>query len=287
MSNKYVLVTDDSCDLPEQYLKEHSIPVVYLNFHMDGQTYTRGGMPPQRFYLLVRQGKTPTTTQVNVGEMCAFFEPFLEEGSDVLYLAFSSGLSGTCNSGVLAARGLAEKYPGRRVVVVDSLCASMGQGLLVHKARERRDAGATLDELAQWLTDNRLRVAHYVVAEDLMHLHRGGRVSRASAVVGSMLGIKPLIFVNNEGKLIPYDKARGRKQALNLVVEHIARCVEDEKNDICMISHADAEEEAQYVAELVRKRYGIQNIMIDYIGPVIGAHTGAGTVAVFLMAKHR
>ncbi|MDR2909359.1 MAG: DegV family protein [Oscillospiraceae bacterium] len=287
MSHNYVLITDDTCDMPASFYKEHDIPLLRLHFTIDGVSYDGGQMSEPEFYVQLRKGKMPTTAQVGVDQAYQFMEAIAKEGRDILFLAFSSGLSGTAGSGMVAAGMLREKYPERNIRVVDSLCASMGEGLLLHKLVALRDEGKSLDELADWAEANRLNVAHYVAAEDLMHLHKGGRISKTSALMGSMLGIKPMIYVNNEGKLINVGKVRGRRQALQSLVDMAARAVGNTKSDTFCVSHADAREDAEYVAELVKKRLGIENSIIHYIGPVIGSHTGPGAIALFLMADHR
>lgn len=287
MTKPYTLVTDSSCDLDEGYLAGHAVTTLQLYFTMNGATYKCNEMSGEEFYAQMRAGAMPVTAQVNVEDYTRLFEPLLQNGEDILYLAFTSGLSGSCGSSQVAAAGLRDKYPGRKLIVVDSLCASLGQGLLLDKAVELRDAGKSIEESAQWLEDNKLRLAHYVTVDDLMHLHRGGRVSRSSAVIGSALGIKPIIHVNDEGKLIVIDKARGRKQALALTVTLLANAVGDTPNSKCFISHSDCRADAELVAEMVRSRFGVKEVYINFIGPVIGAHTGIGTVAVFMMARHR
>lgn len=285
MERNYVLVSDDSCDMPPEFYTQHQIPLLYIHYNIDGVTYKGDDMSIQEFYRILRTGKMPTTAQAGVDDVVQLMEPILLEGKDVLYLAFSSGLSGTCNSGMVAAQLLGEKYPQRKILVLDSLCASMGEGLLLYKMIQKRDAGATLEELFAYGEELRHKIAHYVTAEDLMHLHRGGRVSKASAVVGGMLGIKPMIHMNETGHLINIGKVRGRKQSLEEVVKLMEKAVGNAKNDIFFVSHSDALEDAQYVAELAKKRFGVQDCIIHYIGPVIGSHTGPGTVALFLVAE--
>jgi len=287
MANQFTLVTDSSCDMSEQYLAENEVTTMQLSFTMNEKTMMCKEMGGAEFYAQMRAGGMPITAQVNVDDATGFLEPLLQSGRDVLYLAFSSGLSGTCASGQIAAAELRQKYPDRKLIVVDSLCASMGQGLFVHKAVAMRNADKSIDEVARWAEENKLRVAHYVVVDDLMHLHRGGRVSKTSAVLGAALGIKPLIHMDDEGKLVVIDKVRGRKQALEKAVMLLAGAVGEVKNDVCFISHSDCLEDAQSAAAMVRGRLGVKEVVINYIGPVIGAHTGVGTVALFLMAEHR
>lgn len=282
-----MLITDDSCDLPYDYYEKNDIAVLNLCYTIEGVTYRGGEMTHKEFYNKLREGKVSNTSAVNTEEARAVMEPYLKEGKDVLYLAFSSGLSATAQSGEAAAKELSEEYPDRKVICVDSLCASLGQGLYVHLANRMRQNGASIDEVAQWARDIRPNVAHLVMADDLMHLHRGGRVSKASAIAGGLLGIKPIIHMNDEGKLIAIDKIRGKKQALTHLVDRLEKYVGDRKNDCFMICHADCEEDAKFVAGLVEARFGIKDCLINYIGPVIGSHTGPGTVALFMLAEHR
>ena len=287
MDRSYVLMTDDCCDLPPEYYIEHDIPVLNVTYIFYGKAYRGTEMSYREFYDRLRQGEMPTTAQVTVNQASAMMEKFLQRGKDILYFAFSSGLSGTYESGMVADRDLSEKYPERKIRVIDSLCASLGQGLMLHKLVKMRDAGKSMDELADWAEANKLHLAHIVTVEDLMHLHRGGRISKASAVMGGMLGIKPMIHMNNEGKLITIGKVRGRKASLEAIVDIMAKAVGNTPNDEFFVCHSDCYEEAEYVAKLASKRFGINDYRIHYIGPVIGSHTGPGTIALFMMAEHR
>lgn len=287
MPNEFVLVTDDTCDMPMEFYTDNNISLLYLSFTMEGKTYKSHEMPSREFYDNLRKGIMATTSQVSVEEATIFMESFLKEGKDILYIVFSSGLSGTYNSAMVAAQDLQEKYPDQKILVVDSLCASMGEGFFVHKLIELRDAGKTIDELYDWAETNKHFVSHQVTAEDLMHLHRGGRISKTSAVMGTMLGIKPMIHMNEAGQLINIGKVRGRKQSLEAVVNATEKAVGNTKNDIFFICHSDCYEDAEYVAKLTQKRFGINKYVIHDIGPVIGSHTGPGTVALFMMAEHR
>ena len=287
MQNEYVLLTDDSCDLPKSYLDENDIVVMQLSYTIGGKTYQAYDMQPKEFYAMVRGGEMPITAQVNVEQAESCIEPILQQGKDVLCLSFSSALSGTCNSVMVAARELAAKYPERKVLVVDTLCASLGMGLLVYKANALKLAGKPIDEVAGWAEENRHAVCHSFTVDDLMHLHRGGRVSKTSAIVGSMLGIKPLLKVDEEGRLIPINRVRGRKAALEGVVDYLLQCVGTHPNDMFTISHGDCEEDARCVADMIIKRTGVKKHIINYVGPVIGAHSGPGTIAVFMFGEHR
>lgn len=287
MTNNFVLMTDDSCDLPFEFYENNQIPLIKLRYTIDGTTYSSGDLPPKKFYDMLRSDKISVTTAANVEDIKTLMEPFVKFGREILYLGFSSGLSATVKHGEMAAEELRAEYPGCNIIVIDTLCASMGQGLLVFLANRLKQSGATIDEVAEWSLKNRLRMAHYVMADDLMHLHRGGRVSKASAIAGSMLGIKPIIHVDNEGRLIPIDKIRGKNQALGALVDKMEKASGNVKADYFMISHADCEEDAKHVASLMTKRFGIKDYMINFIGPVIGSHTGPGTLAVFMMSDRR
>ena len=215
------------------------------------------------------------------------FTPILESGRDILYLAFSSGLSGTYNGSVIAANDLMEKYPGSKVISVDTLAASVGEGLLVYAAAKKREEGLSLDELAQWVTDNRLHLCHWFTVDDLNHLKRGGRVSPAVAIIGTALGIKPVMHVDDEGHLIPVSKVRGRRKSLDALVEHMAETCDKPESQTIFIGHGDSKEDAEYVAKLVRQKFKVKNIILNYIGPVIGSHSGPGTIALFFFGTHR
>ena len=228
-----------------------------------------------------------TTTQINSEEFLRVFTPLLEAGQDVLYIAFSSGLSGTCQSALLAREELRRRFPERRLEVFDSLCASMGEGLLVYHAAKLRQEGRDMDQVLAWLKENVLRLCHWFTVDDLNHLKRGGRVSTATALVGTMLGIKPVLHVDNEGHLISVSKVRGRRQSLEALVSRMEETAVNPAEQTVFISHGDCLEDAQFVAQHVREKLGVTQIQIGYIGPVIGAHSGPGTVALFFLGKER
>ena len=288
--SEYVITTDNNSDLPEEYLKDHGVGCMYLSYSMDGKNYTHGNfLPEHEFYESMRNGSMPTTAQVNPENAKALLEPYLKEGKDILHIAFSSGLSGTYNSSRIAAEELMEEYPDRRIIVVDSLSASLGQGLLVWLAQQKKELGQTLEDVADWVEKNKLKMVHLFTVDDLNHLYRGGRVSRTTAIVGSMLNIKPVLHVDNEGKLTAIGKVRGRKKALQELVKLM-----DEKIgsfgadcDTIFISHGDCEQDAQYVAAKVKEKYNIKNIIINQVGATIGAHSGPGTMALFFVGDVR
>ena len=290
MSN-YVIVTDSSCDLPAYLVEEleiHSVPLAFLFGEKTYYNYPDNReMAPKTFYDRLRGGEMATTNAVNVGQVTDFLTPFLEQGLDVLILGFSSGLSTSYNSYCIAAEDVAEQYPDRTIRVVDTLCASLGQGMLVYQAAKLRQAGKSLEEVADWVEQNKLRQCHWFTVNDLFFLKRGGRVSAATAVVGTMLQIKPVLHVDDEGRLINVAKARGRKASLLALVDKVGQLGEDVANQTMFISHSDCEEDARFVADQIKQRYGTKEIILNYIGPVIGAHTGPGCVALFFMGKHR
>ena len=284
----YVITVNSTVDVPKEWLEERNVPVVPLKYTIDGETYTdMEGLSAKEFFAKLREGKMSTTSQVNPEEAAALLEPYVKEGKDILHLGFSSGLSGTLNSMKIAGEMLEEKYPEAKVIVIDTLCACLGEALLLHHALKQKAKGMTINELAQWVEDNKLHVCHDVTRDDLNHLHRGGRVSKTTAVLGTLVQIKPIIHMDNDGKLQVIGKERGRKKSLNKIVDMAAEQSKGWDNDIVMITHGDCIEDAEYVAKLVREKMGINNILINNIGTVIGSHTGPGVVAVFCMGNKR
>lgn len=284
----YVITVNSTVDLPKEWLAERNVPVVPLRYTIDGQTYEdMDGLSSKEFFQKLREGKMAVTSQVNPEEAKEALEGFVKEGKDVLHLAFSSALSGTCNSMKIAAEELMEEYPGSKVIVIDTLCACLGEALLLYKTLKQKESGKTLEETAKWVEENKLHICHNVTVDDLNHLHRGGRVSKATAVLGTMVQIKPIIHMDNNGALQVIGKERGRKKALNKIVDMAVKQAEGWDNDVIMITHGDCIEDAEYVASLVRQKMGIDNILINNIGTVIGSHTGPGVVAVFCMGNER
>lgn len=217
---KYVITTDNNSDLPDAYMQEHGVGCSYLSYAMDGVNYTHDNfLPVEEFYARMRQGSMPTTAQVNPENAKNLMEPYLKEGADILHIAFSSGLSGSYNSCKIAAEELAEEYPQRKIIVIDSLAASLGQGLLVHLAVQKKEAGEEMEQVARWVEENKNKIVHAFTVDDLNHLYRGGRVSKTTAVLGGMLNIKPVLKVDDEGKLVPVGKVRGRKKSLAALVD--------------------------------------------------------------------
>lgn len=284
----YVITVNSTVDLPKEWLEERHVPVVPLKYTIDGETYTdMEGLSAKEFFAKLREGKMSVTSQVNPEEAADMLEPYVKEGKDVLHLGFSSGLSGTLNSMRIAGQMLEEKYPEAKVIVIDTLCACLGEGLLLYKALQEKAKGKTIDEVAQWVEENKLHICHNVTVDDLNHLHRGGRVSKTTAVLGTLVQIKPIIHMDNNGKLQVIGKERGRKKSLNKIVDMAVEQSKGWDNDIIMITHGDCIEDAEYVAKLVREKMGIDNILINNIGTVIGSHTGPGVAAVFCMGNKR
>ena len=287
----FVMLTDSSADLSAQMVQQADVEVIPLSFNIQGRTYhnypDNREMDPALFYDMLRAGELATTAAVNVGEYVQAIEPFLEQGLDVLVLAFSSGLSGTYNSSRLAVEELQEKYPQRKIYTVDTLCASLGQGLLVWLAAQQRKEGKSIEEVRDWVEANKLSLCHQFTVDDLHFLKRGGRISATTAVVGSMLQIKPVLHVDDEGHLINIGKARGRHASLKALVDKMEKTVTEEGKKTVFISHGDCLKDAETVAEMVRQRFGTQDIRINYVGPVIGAHSGPGTLALFYLGTQR
>lgn len=284
----FCITTDSGADLPLSYCQTHDITVLPLAFTIEGQTYHgSGAMDDNVFYDKLRAGALPTTSAANPEDTAALFRTFAGQGKDLLHVAFSSGLSSTSDAAQIAAQMVMEEYPQRKIIVVDSLCASMGQGFLVHQAVKLRDAGETLEDTARKVTDLRLNVVHNFTVDDLGHLHRGGRVSKATAVVGSLMGIKPILHVDDEGHLTSVGKVRGRKASIQALADRMEEQMKGFDNPEVFISHGDCLEDAQTLADMVRTRFGIDTIMIGYIGPVIGTHSGPGTLALFFFGSPR
>ncbi|NLL91263.1 MAG: DegV family protein [Ruminococcaceae bacterium] len=289
--NKYMIFTESTTDLGNDMIKSLGIQVVPLTFTIGGVDHKEmaeeGEMTYSKFYERLRNGEMSSTSQVNVSEFEDAFSPFLEDGYDILHLAFSSGLSGTCDSAKAAAEKLGKKYPERKIIVVDTLAASLGQGLLVWHAVQMKNEGSAIEKTADWLEKNKLNLAHWFTVDDLVFLKRGGRLSGAVALIGTVLGIKPVLHVDNDGHLINVSKIRGRKNSLNALVNKLGETGIKPKNQMIFVSHGDCIEDAEYVAKEIRRKYGTSKFYINFIGPVIGSHSGPGTVALFFLAEKR
>lgn len=287
---QFKIVTDSTADLSQEYLDKYQIGCMHLSCILGDDVYGREKkISPKDLFDRMRNGEMPSTSQINPDEAKAYFEEFAKTDQKILYLAFSSGLSGTCESGISAAKELKEERPELQIIVIDTLCAALGEGLIVHKAVMMREEGKSMEEIAEWVRLNHKNVIHCFTVDDLHHLHRGGRVSKTAAVVGTLVGIKPLLHVNDTGHLILMGKVRGRKKSLDALVDHMVEKTAsyETKNDIVTIGHGDCLEDAEYVASQIRERLGVDEFMIDFIGPIIGTHTGPGVIALFFMGDSR
>lgn len=289
--SQFVIVTDSSADLSHEMVQALGVEVLPLAFTMEGKTYynytDNRDMAPKEFYRRLAAGAVATTNAVNVGQAIEGIEPLLQAGKDVLTLAFSSGLSATYSSMQIAVDELAEKYPERKVYAVDTLCASLGQGLILYLAAGLQKQGKSIEEVRDWVEANKLHICHWFTVDDLNHLKRGGRISGATALFGTMLSIKPVMHVDDEGRLVPVSKARGRKASLLALVDRMAETAVDPASGPVFISHGDCEGDALFVAGEITRRFGNKDIYINYVGPVIGNHSGPGTMALFFVGTKR
>ena len=287
----YEIVTDSSADLTDELLQEYGIHIVSLSFRVGGEEfpcYVQGQKTDyKQFYDRMRKGEMVDTSLIDMSTCRDIFGGILRRGNDVLYIGFSSALSGSYNAGAMVAESLRGAYPERRIATIDSLSASMGEGLLVYYAAEQRRDGKSMDEVSDWLIENRLHLCHWFTVDDLFHLKRGGRISAATALVGTMLGVKPVLHVDDEGKLVAVGKVRGRRKSLETLVDEMEKTCTNPTEQLVFISHGDCVEDAQHVERLVRERLKVKDVQINYVDPVIGAHSGPGTVALFFLGVQR
>ena len=287
----YRIITDSCCDLTQELADELNLLSVPLYVNYKGGSYPNmldeSGLNTKEFYDSLRAGEMAKTNAVNPSQWKDAVEPILKNGQDVLILAFSSGLSTTYNSACMAAQELMEEYPERKVCVVDTLCASLGQGMMCWYVGKKQREGASLEEARSYAEEIKPHMAHWFTVNDLFHLKRGGRVSAATAVVGTMLQIKPVLHVDDEGHLTSVSKARGRKGSLEALVAKVGEDAIEPEKQTMFISHGDCLEEAEYVGKLIQEKYGVPEIKYNYVGPVIGSHAGPGVVALFYFGKNR
>ena len=291
MSKEYVIMTDSSCDLPQELADQLGLEVLPLEVMADGKNYRNWldgrEIGFKEFYKLAREGKELKTSAVNTAAFEEKMEKLLKEGKDILYIGFSAGLSTTYNSGEAAARELREKYPDRKIYTVDTLAASLGQGMIIYYAAKKKEAGATIEEVRDFVENEKLHMCHWFTVDDLNYLKRGGRISAATAAVGTMLSIKPVMHMDNEGHLVAVGKARGRKAALCQLLDTMGELGEGLEGQTTFICHSDCMDDAQYVASQMKERFGVAQVNINWIGPVIGAHTGPGTIGIFFWGSER
>ena len=288
---EYIIMTDSSCDLPLEIVNDLEISVLPLSLVIDDKKYynylDERDITFSEFYKLMRNKKTSKTSAVNPSDFVNEMEKFLKQGKDILYLGFSSGLSCTYNNANTAADQLLKIYPDRKIYTVDTLCASLGQGLLVYLTAMEKQKGKSIEELRDFAENIKLKVCHWFTVEDLYHLKRGGRISSSTAVIGSMLGIKPILHVDNMGKLINVGKVRGRKASINELFNKVKENAIIPSQHTVFISHGDCLDDDNYLADLLKKELNVKEVIINYVGPVIGTHSGPGTMAIFFLGNKR
>ncbi len=288
---EYEIFTDATSDLPPEVIDSLGIKVIPMDFEMDGKIYSH--YPDEReldsesFYKMAEEGVTITTTQITPARFIEYFTPILKEGKDILYICFSSGLSGTYGSSEIAILNLKEDYPNRKIMSIDSLCASSGEGLLVYLAAKEKENGKTIEELYDWVERNRLNICHWYKVDDLFHLKRGGRISSVAATFGTALNIKPLLNMDNDGKLQLIEKLRGTKTCEHHMINKLKDNYLPDKYNTIIISHADCEHEAVLLEQMLKKEFEVDEIIHSKIGPIIGAHSGKGTLLINFYGKQR
>ncbi len=284
----FIISTDSTADLPEEYVKAHNITIHPLYYVLDDFQY--GGdrnIPIEEFYKRMRDGAIATTCASNPDVVSSLFTRDVEAGYDILHIGFSSALSSSCNNAMVVSREVSEAHPEAKITVIDSLAASLGQGLLVHYAVKLKEEGKSFEEVAEWVENNKLHICHQFTVEDLKYLYRGGRISKSVAILGTLINVKPVLHVDDEGRLVPMSNVRGRKKSLNTLVANMAAQIGDYKNDIIFIGHGDSLEDAEYVRDRIKEQFGIESYIINYISPTIGAHSGPGTIALFHLGESR
>lgn len=285
-----ILITDSCCDLPYDFTIDNNIVVMSMMVTIGEKTVADDlgkTLKYSDFYETVRTGEMPKTAQVNVYELQKEFEKHIKNGDKVIYIAFSSALSGTYNSACIAKDNVCEEFKGADISIIDSKCASMGLGLLVYYANEMKRSGKSKAEIVKWVEENKLHMIHWFTVEDLNHLYRGGRVSKTTAAVGTLLNIKPVMHVDDEGRLIPVEKARGRKKSLSTLVNKLIDTIINPEEQVIFISHGDCVEDVEYVKEKILEKITVKDIVVNHIGPAVGTHSGPGTIAIFFMGEKR
>ncbi len=287
----FEIVTDSSSNLTDELIDRYGLHILSLMFRVSGKeyySYEKGKKTDlKQFYTMMRNKEEITTTLIDINVCSPIFEDILKRGNDLLYIGFSSALSGSYQAAAMVLDDLKSAYPDRTILAVDTLGASMGEGLLVYQAAKLREEGKDIGEVYQWVLDNRLHLCHWFTVDDLFFLKRGGRVSGSAAVLGTILGVKPIMHMDNEGRLKLVEKTRGRKRSLDMLVDHMEETAIEPQNQTVFISHGDCIEDAEYVASEIRRRLGVKDILINYVDPVIGAHSGPGTVALFFFGTER
>ena len=284
------IITDSACDLTKEYIESENIGLVSLILNLNGQAIKDDlgeTLSYKDFYNKMREGATPTTSQINAHEFEEEFIKYIKNGDSIIYISLSSSLSGTFNSANIAKNNLMDEYPNANIYLVDSLSVSVGQGLLVAKACEMRDSGIGAEEIVNWLEENKRKVIHSILIDDLNHLKRGGRISGATAAIGGLLNIKPTLFLDDEGKLIQGEKIKGKKKALRFLVNEVREKAVDTENEILYICHGDCLEEAETLRDMILEEVKFKNVIINYVGNVVGAHAGPGVLAAVFLGSNR
>lgn len=286
----FVIFTDSSCDLPLNIIQKFDIKYLGLICNLNEKEYIEDfgqSLPYKDFFNAIREGATPTTAQINSFRFQEAFEPYVKEGKSIIYIAFSSALSGTCYSSFIVKNELLEKYPDADISIIDTKAASGGVGLLVYHAGLMKSQGKSKNEIVQWLEDNKLKVCHFFTVDDLNHLKRGGRISSTSAAIGGILNIKPVLFVNNDGELKNFAKAKGRKKAIKILFESFEKHIINPEEQVLLINHGDCLEDAEDLAAMIIDRYTVKDIIINFTGVVIGSHAGCGFLSLFFLGDER
>lgn len=290
-NRKYRIVTDSSANLTDELIDKYDIGIASLVFYSGNKeftSYVKGVKTDlKQFYDMLRKKDALTTSCVNEATFIEVFEPTLQEGLDILYIGFSSALSATYISGEKAAAALRKKYPERKIITVNTLGASLGEGLLVLYAARMKEAGASMKEVQNWLEQNRLKLCHYFTVDDLFFLFRGGRVKKTSYLIANLVNIKPIMHMDDYGRLIPIGKVMGRKKSLNTIAEMVIRDIVDPEDQTICVSHGDCIEDVKYLKEKIEEKIKVKEWVINYVDPVVGAHSGPGTVAIFFLGNHR
>jgi DegV family protein with EDD domain len=288
----YNIITDSACNLPKSYAEKNNVGIISLKYMLDGEEYdsyveNENDESLKKFYAAMREKSTTSTSNINAATFEERFTEVLDRGEDILYISFSSGLSSSYSFAISTADELREKYPDRKIIVVDSLCVTYALGLIIHHVVKMRDDGSSMEEIRDWLEANKKKMIHLFTVDDLVYLKRGGRISPATALVGTLLGVKPVMHVTNEGKLEKYDKVKGRQKSLSALVDKLTEMIENPAEQTVAIIHGDCEEDALYAKNLIMEKAGVKEVILDYLTPIIGAHSGPGTIAMFFMGRER
>ena len=286
----FVITADSNSDLLADYIKEKQIGIIPHYYDLEGVTYgDEVNLTPKEFYDKMRGGLMPTTMASNPEVIRRTFQNYIDQGLDILHISFSSALSGGCNNVMAGARELCEENPDAKIIVLDTLNASMGEGMFIMKAVQLKEEGKSIDEIAEWLEQHKMEFCVRFTVDDLNHLYRGGRISKTTAIIGSMINVKPILYVNEEGQLVPLSTARGRKKSLSAICNNMLECMGKykEEEDIICIAHGDSLEDANYLADLIREQLPHKSILINYVSPSIGSHSGPGAIGLCFMGEKR